>query len=508
MLNLNLDSLPVSGFSVSCNIWLMTDVNDPKADSGLAINITNQWKNSSTAAGAGANANSRVDLMTFVGSDTLAELVWSPGTGLSIKFAEKKPCFTCEVGPSNMGFLQSEDTQDQKHVNSSSTVETSTSRSHGHAGLQNQRTSVPSSERLFVDGMTSGVDKSGSDIISPLKIEASAQCGPHEHVEMAKMDKDGCSSDPFRENAQDVEQADFFPGEDREGSIYCREKDQKHEVESHGSMESCKNATSVAKRKRRLRLEEQLILGSKRIKKQADHDQCMVKEDKSFVNWMSNMLKGLKEYKNYDQRMSVYDETRGFESQKMGFQNFFQSLFLPDVKAHDQTIKLIENNYVGSSKEIDKCGRGSIDCLEIEEKEIKGVVEHISLYERVTKEAPKGMFDTIRRLRLSRTDIMKWTNSRLSVAHLDGFFVRLRLAKWEEGAGGSRYYVACVTGFKQSIRVKVGRLECFVESQYVSNCDFLEDELIAWWQETSKNEGIPGVKDLKSKLAERRTLGL
>ncbi|XP_024996936.1 uncharacterized protein LOC112529772 [Cynara cardunculus var. scolymus] len=452
----------------------MTDVNDPKADSGLAINITNQWKNSSTAAGAGANANSRVDLMTFVGSDTLAELVWSPGTGLSIKFAEKKPCFTCEVGPSNMGFLQSEDTQDQKHVNSSSTVETSTSRSHGHAGLQNQRTSVPSSERLFVDGMTSGVDKSGSDIISPLKIEASAQCGPHEHVEMAKMDKDGCSSDPFRENAQDVEQADFFPGEDREGSIYCREKDQKHEVESHGSMESCKNATSVAKRKRRLRLEEQLILGSKRIKKQADHDQCMVKEDKSFVNWMSNMLKGLKEYKNYDQRMSV-------------------------------------------SKEIDKCGRGSIDCLEIEEKEIKGVVEHISLYERVTKEAPKGMFDTIRRLRLSRTDIMKWTNSRLSVAHLDGFFVRLRLAKWEEGAGGSRYYVACVTGlrgetplkgFKQSIRVKVGRLECFVESQYVSNCDFLEDELIAWWQETSKNEGIPGVKDLKSKLAERRTLGL
>lgn len=506
------------------NIWLMTNVNDPEADFGLVFTTTNQRKNSSTAAGAGANANSRVDLMGFVGSDTLAELVWSPRKGLSIKFAEKKPCFMWEVGPSNMGFLRSEDTRDQKHIKSSRTVETPRSRSHGHTGPQNQRTTDdPLSGRLFEDdGMTSGVDKSGSDIISPLKLEAPTQCGrPHTHVERSKMDKD---CDPFLENyAQDDERADSFPGKDRERSMYCREKDQKHEVESHGSMESCKNATSLAKRKRRsLRLEEQLILGSKRIKKQAHHDQCMVKKDNSFVNWMSNMLKGLKEYENYDRKISVYDdETSGFESRKMGFQNVFQSLFLPDVKTHDRTIEMIENNSVGSSKEtvlIDKCSRGSMDYLEnIEEKEVKGVVKHKSLYERITKEAPKEMFDTIRRLRLSRTDIIKWTNSRFSVAHLDGFFVRLRLAKWEEGAGGSRYYVAYVTGvqgktplkgFKQRIRVKVGGVECFVESQHVSNYDFLEDELIAWWQKTSKNGGTPGVKDLKSKLAERRTLGL
>ncbi|KAI3693100.1 hypothetical protein L6452_32930 [Arctium lappa] len=489
------------------------------------------------AVGASANANSRVDLMTFVGSDTLAELVWSPRTGLSIKYAEKKPCFMWEVGPSNVGSLRSEDTQDQKHVKSSSTIETPRSKSHGHTGPQKQRIRDPLSERLFEEGTTSGVDKSDSDIISPLKNEARTQCGPHEHVERSKMDE---YRDPFLENAQDVEQADLFPCEDRERSLHCREKDEKHEVESHGSMESCKNATSLAKRKRRLRFEEQLILGSKRIKKQA-HDQSMVKKDNSFVNWMSNMLKGLKEYENCDRKISVYDETRDFESRKMGCQNVFQSLFLQDVKAHDRTIELIKNNSVSSSKEaalIDKCSRGSIECLEIEEKEVKGtVVKHISLYERVTKEAPKEMFDTIKRLRLSRTDIIKWTNSRLSVAHLDGFFIRLRLAKWEEGAGGSRYYVACVKGlqgenplkgFKQRIRVKVGGVECFVESKYVSNCDFLEvfklvffrlchenscnllwsDELIAWWQKTSVNGGIPGLKDLKSKLAERRTLGL
>lgn len=478
------------------------------------------WSASSTAAGVGANANSnsRVDVTTFVGYDTLAELVWSPRTGLSIKFVEKKPCHMLEVGPTNMGVLRFEDTRDQKHVKSSSSMETP--RSHGHTGPQNQRTTDPLSERLFEYGTASGVDKPGSDIISPLKIDApTTQCGPHKSVERAKMDKDGCSKDPFLENARNAERADLFP--DRERSIYCRETDQKHGVESHGSIESCQNATSLAKRKRRSsRFEEQLILGTKRIKKQAhDHDQRMVKKDNSFVNWMSNMLKGLKEYENYDRKISVYDETRGFESRKMGFRNVFQSLFLPDVKAHE-TITLIENNSVNTSKEtglIDKCNRGSIECLEIEEKKDKGVVKHISLYEKVTKEVPKGMFETIRRLRLSRTDIMKWTNSRLSVSHLDGFFVRLRLAKWEEGAGGSRYDVACVTGLqgenplkglKQRIRVKVGGVECLVESQCVSNCDFLEDELIAWWQKTSKSGGIPGVKDLKSKLAKRRTLGL
>ena len=73
--------------------------------------------------------------MTFSDSDTLAELVWSPRKGLGIKFAKKKPYFMWEVGPSNMDLLRSEDTQDQKHVKSSSTVKTPRSRSHdGHTG--------------------------------------------------------------------------------------------------------------------------------------------------------------------------------------------------------------------------------------------------------------------------------------------------------------------------------------------------------------------------------------
>uniref|UniRef100_A0A5B7AT75 CCHC-type domain-containing protein n=1 Tax=Davidia involucrata TaxID=16924 RepID=A0A5B7AT75_DAVIN len=102
-------------------------------------------------------------------------------------------------------------------------------------------------------------------------------------------------------------------------------------------------------------------------------------------------------------------------------------------------------------------------------------------------DVPKGMFDAIRRLRLSRADILKWMNSQISFSHLNGFFLRLRLGKWEEGLGGTGYYVACITGAKRekspqyskySISVNVGGVKCLAESQYVSNHDFLEVSFI------------------------------
>lgn len=397
-------------------------MSNSKEDLGLAVGVTNrkQWQNSNMAQGAGANANSRADMTTFVGSDTLAELVWTPETGLSIKFVDKKPCFS---------------------------------------GPQNQMVAEQLTDHLYEDGMVSGVNGMDSDMKSLIKTKAMNQCGPQEHLEkgIVKIEKDDCFNDPFRGNAQTAIL-------ENEKYLYCQENDKKHDVKSHGSIKSCKSA----KRKRRLKFEQQLVLGSKRIKKQ---------NDGSFMNWISNMLKDSKNHEN----QSVNGINRSFENKKMRFQSVSQSLSLQDVK------------------------------------EAKGVMKHISLYERVTKEAPKGIFDTIRRLRLSRTDILKWTNSRLSSKHLDGFFLRLRVAKWEKKAGGSRYYVACIRGsqgeipwggLKQPICVKIGGVECFVESQYVSNCDFLEEELVSWWQKVSRNGGTPFVKDLISKLAERKTLGL
>ncbi|KAK8539489.1 hypothetical protein V6N13_104277 [Hibiscus sabdariffa] len=132
-------------------------------------------------------------------------------------------------------------------------------------------------------------------------------------------------------------------------------------------------------------------------------------------------------------------------------------------------------------------------------------------------DGPKAIFDAVRLLRLSRTDILKWVNSQISLVHLEGFFLRLRLGKWEEGLGGTGYYVACITGSntqgtqqnsKISVSVNVGGIKCFVESQYISNHDFLEDELMAWLHSTARSGGkIPSEEQLAMKVKERRMLG-
>lgn len=63
--------------------------------------------------GAGANAASRVD-MTFVATDPLSELVWSPQKGLSLRcadgsFSNKKPSLLWGVGSTKMGSGSSSD---------------------------------------------------------------------------------------------------------------------------------------------------------------------------------------------------------------------------------------------------------------------------------------------------------------------------------------------------------------------------------------------------------------
>ncbi|XP_076935952.1 uncharacterized protein LOC143602858 isoform X2 [Bidens hawaiensis] len=418
----------------------------PKADLEFAVGITNQL--TSVDTGAGANATSKTNMMQFVRPDTLAELVWSPKTGLTIKFAEEKPCFMWEVGPTDM---RPENTQNEHHITSLATCH-ATCKDSPNQGATNQLY-----EHLLQNEIMGSGDGSGSECRQPLKIEPMMQCRPHNYVNRVNVETDILKI--------------------------------VNQVESHRSVESCRSANLLTERKRKCEFDQQLILGSKRIKNQVDGS--------SFMNWISNTVKGFKHKRNvYDPWVGVCDGTSGFH-------NVFQSLFSPE------TIKQLENKSIGSSslKETvltKKCSRESL-----------GYVKHISLYERVTKEAPKDMFDIIQKLRLSRTDIIKWMNSRSSVGHnLDGFYLRVRVAKWEEGAGGSKYYVACITrsqdktDSKQSIQVKVGDVECLVQCQHVSNCDFVEDELRVWWEKTLTNGGIPVMKDLELKLAEKKTLGI
>ncbi|PIN15579.1 hypothetical protein CDL12_11785 [Handroanthus impetiginosus] len=143
------------------------------------------------------------------------------------------------------------------------------------------------------------------------------------------------------------------------------------------------------------------------------------------------------------------------------------------------------------------------------------------LYNTVTAQntvAPSiEIFRAIRNLRLSRADILRWINSDISLSHLNGFFLRLRLGKLEAGLGGASYYVACITGdarepngcrSKKSILVDVGGIKSSVGSQYVSNHDFLEDEIKTWFCTIVKNGcSIPSLDKLNSKFNDKKSLG-
>ncbi|CAN7027340.1 unnamed protein product [Brassica rapa subsp. trilocularis] len=138
-------------------------------------------------------------------------------------------------------------------------------------------------------------------------------------------------------------------------------------------------------------------------------------------------------------------------------------------------------------------------------------------------DVPKAVFEAVQVLRLTRTDVLKWINSKKSVSGLEGFFLRLRLGKWAEGVGGTGYHVARIEGANEgqsskehpvnsSVSVKVGGMTCFVESQFISNHDFVEEELLAWWRSAAKRAGKSGVDDvlmaeeLSRKIQQRKML--
>ncbi|XP_027914548.1 uncharacterized protein LOC114174017 isoform X2 [Vigna unguiculata] len=142
------------------------------------------------------------------------------------------------------------------------------------------------------------------------------------------------------------------------------------------------------------------------------------------------------------------------------------------------------------------------------------------LTEKQTSHLPKKIFDAVKKLRLSRTEILKWINTHGSISQLDGFFLRLRLGKWKEGIGGTGYLVACINetqsrrqsseqNTRKSFSVKVGSIKCMVESQYISNHDFLEEEIMEWWFNTSEaGAEIPSEEDLIEKFKKKNMLGL
>nr|XP_011467863.1 PREDICTED: uncharacterized protein LOC101293145 isoform X1 [Fragaria vesca subsp. vesca]XP_011467867.1 PREDICTED: uncharacterized protein LOC101293145 isoform X1 [Fragaria vesca subsp. vesca] len=171
-----------------------------------------------------------------------------------------------------------------------------------------------------------------------------------------------------------------------------------------------------------------------------------------------------------------------------------------------------------SSNSVKKYSVSSSGKNKIKEKQFIALSQFVQM---PVKDVPKGISDSVKRLRLSRTDVLKWMSSHTSLSNLEGFFLRLRLGKCETGLGGTGYHVSCITGTtgsqseshpqnaRNSISVSVGGIRCVVETQYVSNHDFLEDELRAWWSAMSKNNAkIPSQEDLREKEKMKNLLGL
>ncbi|CAL5208498.1 unnamed protein product [Lathyrus oleraceus] len=190
----------------------------------------------------------------------------------------------------------------------------------------------------------------------------------------------------------------------------------------------------------------------------------------------------------------------------------------------DQNISLMQksNDFVTVKIECNasscKKNCGSTSSKENKSKDKATITSPLRLTERKISHVPEEIFNAVKKLQLSRSDILKWITSHGSISQLDGFFLRLRLGKWEDGLGGTGYHVAYIidTGrhsleqhTRKSVSVKVKGIECMVESHYISNQDFLEEEIMEWWSNTSEaGVEIPSEEDLISKFKKKQLLGL
>ncbi|XP_031487646.1 uncharacterized protein LOC116255781 isoform X2 [Nymphaea colorata] len=130
---------------------------------------------------------------------------------------------------------------------------------------------------------------------------------------------------------------------------------------------------------------------------------------------------------------------------------------------------------------------------------------------------PHAMFERIRRLQLSRSDIVRWMKVPQLNLHLKGFFLRVRFRKWEERLGGG-YCVACISGVTQErehgrnkiqLLVNLGGFSCLVDYCYISNHEFTEEEVMEWWFSTlSGDANVPSEEDFRLKIEEKKKLNI
>lgn len=136
--------------------------------------------------------------------------------------------------------------------------------------------------------------------------------------------------------------------------------------DSYESLESCNSAGLHTKGKRQLQQDEDSVIESKRLKwiDGSSTSVSTVKNDSSFMNWISNMVKGFvksdeeggpslaqaldhanPKHASFLQETALCSEQHDSMSRNLGFQTIFQSLY-------SQNTKLIETKVVKESQRI------------------------------------------------------------------------------------------------------------------------------------------------------------
>lgn len=127
------------------------------------------------------------------------------------------------------------------------------------------------------------------------------------------------------------------------------------EDDSHESVESCNSAGLLSKGKKRLKYDENFVFESKRLKQIDEGPSSMsaMKNDSSFMNWISNMVKGFcKSNDEEDHSLShgahadpknasflqetmICGKQNESSSRNMGFQTVFHSLYSQNTKLRE-----------------------------------------------------------------------------------------------------------------------------------------------------------------------------
>lgn len=132
---------------------------------------------------------------------------------------------------------------------------------------------------------------------------------------------------------------------------YLRLSREEEEDDSHESVESCNSAGLFSMGKKRWNFQQQLMVGSKRVKKQVKEtsgSKYFVKQDSSFMNWISNMMKGFSQpvqdeanalpltfahtdhgHQLPDPKYITYSKNHDPEPKYTGFQSIFQAIYSP-----------------------------------------------------------------------------------------------------------------------------------------------------------------------------------